>query len=184
MKKPRPASTAPKKPAPRSAKPAASDPPSARRPVPCTSCGLCCTYVAIEVDSPNTLKRATQLLWYLYHERISLYQCDDEWMVQFESRCRHLQDDNRCGVYETRPHICREFSEKDCEVNTDDSGQTFYTSEQFLAHMKQKRPRIYAQLQQGFMPPPDKNAPPDRNAARRLPLFEQRLRDIRALGEV
>jgi len=24
-------------------------------------------------------------------------------------RCRHLQDDNRCGIYETRPQFCRDY---------------------------------------------------------------------------
>src|SRR5262245_40568760 len=59
----------------------------------CTSCGLCCSYVAIEVDTPKTVKQATQLLWYVYHQGVSLYVNDDEWMVQFDTTCIHLQPD-------------------------------------------------------------------------------------------
>lgn len=119
----------------------------------CTSCGLCCSYVAIEVDGPATVKQATQLLWYVYHEGVSLYVNDDDWMVQFDTTCIHLQPDYRCGVYETRPHICREFSEQDCEVNTGDDGRTFYTATEFLEHLAQTRPRIYSVVKKSFSPP-------------------------------
>jgi uncharacterized protein len=120
----------------------------------CTACGLCCSYVAIEVDQPTTVKRATQLLWYIYHGGVSLYVNEDEWMVQFETTCQYLQPDYRCGIYDTRPHICREFSAQDCEVNTGDDGLTFYTAAQFLAHLQQTRPRVHALVEKSFAPPP------------------------------
>lgn len=133
----------------------------------CTSCGLCCSYVAIEVDGPATVKQATQLLWYVYHEGVSLYVNDDDWMVQFDTTCIHLQPDYRCGVYETRPHICREFSEQDCEVNTGDDGRTFYTATEFLEHLAQTRPRIYSVVKKSF-------APPAEGPRHRLAPFEHR----------
>jgi len=128
---------------------------AARSKASCTACGLCCSYVAIEVDAPATVKQATQLIWYVYHEGVSLYVNDDDWMVQFDTTCIHLQPDYRCGVYETRPHICREFSEQDCEVNTGDDGKTFYTASEFMAHLKLTRPRIHSFLQKNFAPAPD-----------------------------
>ena len=119
----------------------------------CTSCGLCCSYVAIEVDTPKTVKQATMMLWYVYHEGVSLYVNDDDWMVQFDTTCVHLQPDYRCGVYETRPHICREFSEQDCEVNTGDDGKTFYTANEFMEHLAETRPRVHAIVKKSFSPP-------------------------------
>jgi len=137
----------------------------------CTACGLCCSYVAIEIDAPTTIKRATQLLWYVYHEGVSLYANGDDWMVQFDSTCIHLQPDYRCGIYATRPHICREFSEKGCEVNSGDDGLTFYTAQEFLTHLKRFRPRIHATVLKGFAPP---DAPP-----RTQPTpFEQRFQAV------
>jgi Fe-S-cluster containining protein len=136
----------------------------------CAQCGLCCTYVAIEVDGPSTVKRATELLWYLYHNGVSLYLNDDSWMVQFETTCRYLTADRRCGVYATRPHICREFSEKECEVNTGDDGQTFYDSTAFMAYLKLAKPRVYALVMKGFAPPEE--------GKRNLTPFERRLRDV------
>lgn len=144
------------------------------------ACGHCCTYVAIEVETPTTVRRATELLWYLYHDNMSLYESDDEWMVQLETRCRHLGPTLRCGIYENRPHICRGYSEAQCEVNSADEGRTFYTPEQLLAHLQATRPRLYAKLAKGYMPASVANV--DKRAARRLPLLERRFREVRALG--
>jgi uncharacterized protein len=139
----------------------------------CTSCGLCCSYVAIEVDTPKTVKQATMMLWYVYHEGVSLYVNDDDWMVQFDTTCIHLQPDYRCGVYETRPHICREFSEQDCEVNTGDDGKTFYTASEFLAYLAETRPRVHAVVKKSFSPRADNEGP-----RTRLTPFEHRFHAV------
>jgi uncharacterized protein len=139
----------------------------------CTACGLCCSYVAIEIDAPKSVKQATQLLWYVYHEGVSLYVNDDDWMVQFDTTCVHLQPDYRCGIYATRPHICREFSEQDCEVNTGDDGHTFHTAAEFMEYLKATRPRIHGFLQKNFAPPPE--AP-----RQRLAPFEYRFQAVLA----
>jgi Fe-S-cluster containining protein len=150
------------------------EPQRSRRSKPsCTACGLCCSYVAIEVDSPKSVKQATLLIWYVYHEGVSLYANDDDWMVQFETTCIHLQPDYRCGVYETRPHICREFSEQDCEVNTGDDGHTFYNATEFMAHLQTTRPRIHAFVMKNF-------APPVEPARTRLAPFEHRFQAVMA----
>jgi Fe-S-cluster containining protein len=136
----------------RSTRPATKKP-SAAPPalVSCTDCGKCCTYVAIEIDGPSSVRNATLMLWYLYHEGTSLYRdVDGEWVVQFESRCRHLTKDRRCGIYEVRPHICRQFDEKHCEVNTGDDGQTFTNAAQLLEYLRVNRPRMHAKLAAGY----------------------------------
>jgi Fe-S-cluster containining protein len=140
----------------------------------CTACGLCCSYVAIEIDAPATVKAATQMLWYVYHDKVSLYVNADEWMVQFDTTCIHLQPDYRCGVYMTRPHICREFSEQDCEVNTGDDGHTFYTAAEFLVYLKQTRPRIHNFIQKNFAPPPT----PAEHVRTKKEAFEERFADV------
>ena len=33
--------------------------------------------------------------------------------------CDNLLSDGRCGVYETRPKICRDYSTKNCEYDAD-----------------------------------------------------------------
>ena len=43
----------------------------------------------------------------------------EDWYLLVHTTCRHLQDDHRCGIYETRPPICREYSTVDCEYEDD-----------------------------------------------------------------
>ena len=54
--------------------------------VPCLTCALCCTYIALEIDAPDTAKGASEVLWYLYHDRVTVYydpdEGDDGWHVQ------------------------------------------------------------------------------------------------------
>jgi Fe-S-cluster containining protein len=127
--------------------------PPARVPVPCVRCGICCTYVAIEVDPPNTLRRATETLWYLYHKNVSVYYDGDEWTLQFETPCLQQGPDNRCRIYQNRPHICRDLSARNCEINSQYEGEYFSTPEQFLDYLRNHRKKIYETLrQEGFTP--------------------------------
>jgi Fe-S-cluster containining protein len=151
-----------------------------RAPVPCLTCGLCCTYIAVAIDGPDTVKHATEILWHLYHDHVSVYRdSDDEWMVQFETRCRHLAADNKCAIYETRPHICRTYSEVTCEVNADDEGTSFYAPDQFLAYLAKRSRRIYKTVQERFMPGPEHLAPRVLAGVRNPPSFEQRFLALR-----
>ena len=126
---------------------------AARKQIPCLSCGLCCGYVAVEIESPNTVSGATEILWYLYHHNVSIYADEGEWMVQFETRCQHLQDDKRCAIYETRPPICRAYDETACEVNASEIGTSFYNTGEFLTWLAQHHKRVYSIIKKRYMPP-------------------------------
>lgn len=154
-----------------------------RSQVGCLTCGLCCTYIAVGIDGPANAKSASEILWHLYHEGISIYRDgDNEWMVQFESRCRHLQDDNKCGIYEQRPHICRDYSEESCEVNSDGVGTTFYSPAEFLDWLKKKRKRVYESIASNYVPRADKLGRSPGNVRNHEP-FEARFLRLRNLGE-
>lgn len=152
-------------------------------PVPCLQCGLCCTYIAVDIDPPTTLRRATQTLWYLYHSQVSVYwDHDEEWLLQFETRCRHLRPDNACAIYAQRPHICRDFDSRACEVNADDEGTSFHSPQAFLDFLKTRRKALYRKLEQaGHIPDPQTLTGAPANTAR-LPPFEGRFRKLRVLG--
>ena len=122
--------------------------------VECTECALCCTYVAVGINDPTTPRLASDVLWYLYHERVYVYVDEDgEWSVVFETRCRNLGGDRRCGIYAERPHICRGFDNRTCEVNAPAQGDlTFREPAEFLGWLEQKRPRLHARIEQGFVP--------------------------------
>jgi Fe-S-cluster containining protein len=149
-------------------------------PRPCLTCGLCCTYIAVAIDAPDSVRTATEILWHLYHDHVSVYRdSDDEWMVQFETRCRHLLPDNKCAIYETRPPICRTYSETTCEVNAEDEGTSFYSAEAFLKYLEKRSRRIYGLIAKRFMPGPEHLAPRTLSVERHPPSFEQRYLALR-----
>jgi uncharacterized protein len=151
--------------------------------VPCLSCGLCCSYIAVDIEDPSTLRGATNILWYLYHEGVGVYTDGEEWMVTFDTRCRHLLDDNRCRIYETRPQICREFDETGCEVNADELGTTFATAPSFLAWLEQNHRRIHTLLSKRYRPGEDlMTAPPAQRT--RLGAYGPRLAAVRKMRQI
>jgi Fe-S-cluster containining protein len=75
----------------------------------------CCRYFALPIETPTELKDFEYIRWYLLHDRASVFTEDDTWYLLVHTVCKHLQPDNRCGIYETRPPICREYSTKNCE---------------------------------------------------------------------
>jgi Fe-S-cluster containining protein len=128
--------------------------PGQERAVDCTECGLCCTYVGIDINAPTSLRRTTDILWYLYHEGVYVYvDGEGEWSVHFEARCRNLGEDLLCRIYSERPHICRGFDSDSCEVNDHNrNSRTFRQPAEFLAWLRERRPRLYAKIENGFVP--------------------------------
>ena len=56
----------------------------------------------VGINAPTHARYATDILWYLYHQSVSVYRDDDgEWAVIFDARCRHLQDDLLCASTRT-----------------------------------------------------------------------------------
>ena len=75
----------------------------------------CCRYFALAIDDPQKRDDWETIRWYLLHEAASMFREDDAWYLLVQTVCKHLQADNRCGIYETRPTICREYSTEGCE---------------------------------------------------------------------
>ena len=84
----------------------------------CAKCAaLCCRYVALPIDNPETAHDYDNIRWYLMHENIHVFVDDGEWYIAFATRCKNLADDNRCNVYETRPRVCRGYDTSNCEYH-------------------------------------------------------------------
>ena len=62
------------------------------------------------------------LLWQVSHENVEIYQDEDGWFLLFKSSCQHLLSDGGCGIYETRPQICRDYSNEWCEFDAPAEG--------------------------------------------------------------
>lgn len=79
----------------------------------------CCRYFALPIDTPDCHEEFEYIRWYLLHECATVFVEEDVWYLLVHSVCRHLQDDHRCGIYETRPQICSDYSTDDCEYEDD-----------------------------------------------------------------
>ncbi|WP_075084127.1 YkgJ family cysteine cluster protein [Mariniblastus fucicola] len=77
----------------------------------------CCRYFALSIDTPRTAADFDYLRWYLLHDRASLFVEGTTWYLLVHTTCKHLQDDHRCGIYETRPKICRDYTTHECEYD-------------------------------------------------------------------
>lgn len=103
----------------------------------------CCRYFALPIDTPRARKEYDTVRWFLLHEQTAVFIEGGDWYLLVMSRCRHLQPDQRCGIYETRPQICREYSTKTCEYDED------WTYEQYF-----ESPEQLAEYAEAVLPPP------------------------------
>jgi Fe-S-cluster containining protein len=91
----------------------------------------CCRYFALPIDTPEDREEFDYIRWYLLHDRASVFIEDGSWYLLVHTVCKHLQDDNLCGIYFTRPQICRDYSTKKCEYEDEWTyDQYFETPEQ------------------------------------------------------
>jgi uncharacterized protein len=116
----------------------------------------CCRYFALPIETPETFKDFEYVRWYLLHDRASVFKEDEDWYLLVHTVCEHLQADNRCGIYETRPPICREYTIKNCEYE-DDWTYEFYLEtaeqvEEYRDAVVQKKGRSIRSAQPPLLP--------------------------------
>jgi uncharacterized protein len=84
----------------------------------CSYCpAKCCKYFALPLDTPDTWKEFDYMRWFLLHEGATVFTEKDTWYILVYNQCRHLRADHLCGIYETRPQICREYKTDNCEYD-------------------------------------------------------------------
>lgn len=106
----------------------------------CEHCtAACCHYLALPLDEPETPRDFDDIRWYLMHKGVNVFVEDGEWYIQVPTACENLRADNLCGIYETRPKICREYKAGDCDYAGGSYGyeQLFQCEEDIVAYMKQ-----------------------------------------------
>ena len=113
----------------------------------CDYCAAkCCHYFALPIERPKKKRDYDFMRWYLLHDRASVFVEDGTWYLLVHTPCKHLQDDYRCGIYETRPQICRDYSSKDCEY------EDLWTYDKYL-----ETPEQVAEYSEAVIPPKKKN---------------------------
>jgi Fe-S-cluster containining protein len=81
----------------------------------CRGCTQCCEYVCVEIDRPTGLKDIDHIIWYLIHNNVCVWVDEEsKWYVQFNTPCRKLAEEGRCGWYLERPKICQDYKQSGC----------------------------------------------------------------------
>lgn len=107
----------------------------------CSQCSaLCCRYFALPIDNPTCARDYDNIRWYLVHENVTIFVEKKQWYIGIANRCKHLQPDNRCGIYETRPKVCREYSTENCDYHGGeyDFEALFTSAEQLELYAREK----------------------------------------------
>ena len=66
----------------------------------CDHCtAKCCRYFALAIDKPTTWRDFDHMRWFLLHDKASVFVEEGDWYLLVHTTCRHLQADNRCGIY-------------------------------------------------------------------------------------
>ena len=108
----------------------------------CEHCpAACCRYVALPLDRPRSVGDYDDIRWYVMHEGMSVFVEDGDWYVQVQARCKNLQADNLCGIYQSRPRICANYEAGDC-----DYGGGAYQYDLFFSHAKQVEAYVLEKL--------------------------------------
>lgn len=88
----------------------------------------CCRYYAFPITKPTTWKEFDFIRWYLLHGRASIFVDGGTWYIMVFADCNHLLSDNRCGIYETRPQICRDYTTDECEYDNETGYEMLFES--------------------------------------------------------
>ncbi|MBN8602880.1 MAG: YkgJ family cysteine cluster protein [Planctomycetes bacterium] len=88
----------------------------------------CCKYFALPIETPTEQKDFDYMRWFLLHDRASVFVEDDTWYLLVHTTCKHLQSNNMCGIYHTRPQICRDYSTDNCEYEDSWTYEKYFES--------------------------------------------------------
>lgn len=125
--------------------------------VVCPPCGKCCRYVSVGIESPTSVGRASTILWLLYHHGIGVYEAHDGgWFLVVPTECENLKPTGLCGVYESRPLLCRDYDVVGCEGTSPEPAEKlrFDDAGRFVSWLSKKRPALYERcLSAGVIPP-------------------------------
>ena len=115
----------------------------------CKKCSaMCCKYIALEIDTPESRDEYENIRWYLAHHGVSVFVEKKKWYVSFAGECRHIDKNNMCSIYEKRPKICRKYTTEGCDrtSNEYDYQYHFTDDKQMEEYMKVKFDNMKIQL--------------------------------------
>lgn len=109
----------------------------------CSKCtkSICCNSINQKIPAPKTKEDFDHLLWQVSHEGINIFKDADGWFLHIETNCSHLLPHGVCGIYETRPWVCREYDNDFCEFDESikDASELFFSTHKKLEKYCRKR---------------------------------------------
>ena len=106
----------------------------------CLKCTGCCRYVTVEIDKPRNKEKVELYTWYLLHKNVQIYiDNEGDWNLLFITTCTELQSDGKCGIYPTRPKICKEYSPKSCSRTGKDHTHLFMTPSALIEYLDEEK---------------------------------------------
>lgn len=99
----------------------------------------CCRYFSLAIDRPERPRDFDYLRWYLLHDQATVFTEGDDWYLLVHTTCKHLRGDNRCGIYETRPQICRDYTTKECEFDDNYTFDRYFETPEQIAEYANAR---------------------------------------------
>jgi uncharacterized protein len=108
----------------------------------CDDCqAQCCKHIALEIDKPTTKKDWDNIFWYLHHENVIIFiDHDNDWLIEFKTSCKNILPNNKCGIYDNRPLVCRTHSQKNCEHHNSEKAfkREFTSVEDLKEYLEEK----------------------------------------------
>ena len=111
---------------------------------PCNNCNAaCCREIAIGIDTPKTKKDWEEIKWMVAHKDVNVFKdFENDWLIEFRADCNHLNENHKCTIYEKRPSVCSDHSNKECIIHSGDYYKARFTSitdvEKYLENKKYK----------------------------------------------
>ncbi|MCB1141069.1 MAG: YkgJ family cysteine cluster protein [Leptospiraceae bacterium] len=106
----------------------------------CCKCTGCCRYVSTVLEKPRNKSTIDHYVWFLLHKNVQIYiDNEGDWNLLFITPCTELQPDGRCGIYETRPVICKEYSPDSCSRVGKDHTHLFKTPAALLEYLEEQK---------------------------------------------
>lgn len=115
----------------------------------CCACTGCCRYVSTVIDKPRSKVTIDQYKWFLLHKNVQIYiDNEGDWNLLFITPCTKLQNDGTCGIYETRPDICKDYSPDSCSRTGKDYTHLFATPDALLDYLEEEKAKRKAKKEQ------------------------------------
>jgi len=84
------------------------------------------------METPRSIRDFDMILWQVSHANVHCFKDESGWYLTSFGQCEHLSEQGQCGIYHKRPFICREHSNQDCEMDSEqkDFCELYFTNYQ------------------------------------------------------